>query len=327
MLNAALLCLILTQSPSLGQGRVAARQLVEGKTAAVWADAGPGLRQQFGSEVALAGFAQKLQWDFGKELRVISEGLSARGELTVYRRVAHFSNYARGMVLELAFDAQGKVAQVTSQVASSAAPTMKDAHQTRANLRLPFEGAWNVLWGGHSYGDNPHSAVPDQRFALDLLMFKGGNTFQGDGTKVEHYFCWGLPVKSPGDGVVVVAQDGVPDNEPNKTRGGSLYGNYVVIDHGTGEYSLIAHMQKGSLRVKVGDHLDPGQLLGFTGNSGMSTEPHIHYQLMDKPDWVTADGLPAQFSGYFAKGQLIPRGEPRRGEVISPAALEASNTY
>jgi murein DD-endopeptidase MepM/ murein hydrolase activator NlpD len=130
-------------------------------------------------------------------------------------------------------------------------------------------------------------------------------------------------VLAPGQGTVVVAEDGVPDNQPNKPVPGNLYGNFVVIDHGTGEFSLIAHLNQGSVKVKVGDVVSAGQLVGRTGNSGMSTEPHVHYHLMDHADWHKAQGLPAQFSNFVRNGQQVERGEPRRGDSIANAAMEA----
>ena len=83
-------------------------------------------------------------------------------------------------------------------------------------------------------------------------------------------------------------------------------GNSVVIDHENGEFSLVAHMQKGSVRVRVGDRVTRGQGIGVMGNSGNSSGPHVHYQLMTGPDRDTADGLPARFSNVNA--QLMARG-------------------
>ncbi len=323
MLTVALISLVVAQPPSLGHGRALVKSMYSGDVAAVWAEGGPGLRQQFGSAENLGGFLGKIQNDFGKELRVISEGLSTRGEAVVYRRVANHKNYARGMELELVFDDDGTLNGLTAGIASGAAPTTTGTYRSKTLLRLPVDGSWYVLWGGRSIKDNAHAAVPDQRFALDLLIFKGPTSCQGDGTRNDQYFAWSLPVRSPGEGVVVTAVDGAADNEPNRPRAGNVYGNYVVVDHGNGEFSLLAHLQRGTVQVKEGQRVQPGQLLGLTGNSGMSTEPHVHFQLMDKADWVLANGLPAQFSDYFTNGNLISKGEPKRGEVIAPASLEA----
>src|SRR4029077_19752002 len=72
-------------------------------------------------------------------------------------------------------------------------------------------------------------------------------------------------------------------------------GNCVVIDHGDGEFSLLAHMKRGSVKVKKGDRVKMGDPIGQLGNSGATTGPHLHYHLMAGPKLLLSDGLPAQF--------------------------------
>jgi murein DD-endopeptidase MepM/ murein hydrolase activator NlpD len=69
-----------------------------------------------------------------------------------------------------------------------------------------------------------------------------------------------------------------------------------VIDHGNGEFSMIAHLQKGSVRVKPGDTVRQGQVVGLMGNSGDTSGPHVHYQLQSGPDWERSDALPSNFT-------------------------------
>ncbi|MBL9038082.1 MAG: M23 family metallopeptidase [Archangium sp.] len=326
-LTCALLGIALSQAgaPSLGQGRALVKAMYDGDATRLWAEAGPGFRQQYGSPANLKAFTAKVERDFGRELRVIAEGLSARGQVTVYRRVAVFSHWARGVELELSLMSDGRLAGIAARPATKEAPTTYGKHRTRARLRLPFEGSWYVLWGGRSWQDNRHSAVPDMRYAIDLLQLtRAGSSSEGDGTRNEQYPAWAQPVLAAGDGEVVVADDGTADNEPNRPRGGNLYGNFVVIDHGTGEFSLVAHLMRGSLMVKRGDRVVAGQILGRTGNSGMSTEPHIHYQLMDRPDWREAHGFPAHFHDFMLNASVIQLGEVRRGDIIAPAAPVAA---
>jgi hypothetical protein len=254
---------------------------------------------------------------------VISEGLLSQEGMTVYRRVVAVTNYARGLKVEVSMDDAGRVTNLRSELPEEAAPTTAGARRTLATLRLPFDGPWTVLWGGRTFDDNRHAAVSDMRYALDLLLTKNGATFTGGGTRNEDYLAWGRAVLAPAAGRVVVAEDGVPDNAPNHPRPGNLYGNFVVIDHGGGEYSLLAHLARGSVRVAVGQLVSAGQGLARCGNSGMSTEPHIHYHLMDNADWRRAQGLPAQFTFFMRNGQLIERAEPRRGDSIAPLAVEA----
>jgi murein DD-endopeptidase MepM/ murein hydrolase activator NlpD len=185
------------------------------------------------------------------------------------------------------------------------------------------EGPWQVLWGGRTWEDNKHASVSDMRYALDLWVLQNGSSFGGAGLRNEDYFAWNQPALAAGSGVVVEAVDGVPDNLPNRPAPGNLYGNHVVLDHGNGEYSLTAHLAQGSVRVKRGEVVAGGQLLGRVGNSGMSTEPHLHFHLMDNADSRRAHGLPAQLMYFTRNGQLVERGEPRRGDTIAPTSVEA----
>lgn len=309
-------------APSLSQGRRYVKWLVDGESARVWKSASRELVKKLGSAAGLERLGASVK-AFGTEARVVAESLSERDGKTVYRRVVAVSNYARGMQIELTMDDRGRLAAVDFGVASGAAPTTTGAYRTKSPLRPPVQGAWNVLWGGRTWEDNRHASVSDMRYALDLLVVKNGTSFAKRGLRNEDYYAWRQPVVAPGPGTVAVAEDGTADNLPNRPVPGNLYGNYIVIDHGTGEYSLLGHLENGSVRVKVGESVSAGQLLARTGNSGMSTEPHVHYHLMDHSDWRKAQGLPAQLQAFSRNGQMVDRAEPRRGDVIAPASIEA----
>lgn len=302
--------------PSLAQGRAYVKALFQGDAQAVYRPSARSLPL-----ASVAAFSASLR-GFGTETRSISESLTAQGDLTVYRRMLAVSNYARGLKVEVSMDEAGRVVHLGLEVARQAAPTTAGSYRTRAALQLPVEGAWYVLWGGRTWDDNRHAAVSDMRYALDLLISRG-RSFEGRGQRNEDYFAWRQPVVAPGSGTVVVAQDGVADNAPNRPQGGNLYGNFIVIDHGTGEYSLLAHLARGSVTVEVGERVSAGQPLARVGNSGMSTEPHLHYHLMDHADWHKAQGLPAQFALFARNGRLVERAEPRRGDQVAPATIEA----
>lgn len=323
MLTAALLSVALCQAPSLKQARALAEDVYAGKTAQLWRSASGPLRSQVRDEAGLQALVSQVRSGVGGEVRVITESMVDRGGGTLYRRVSAVTNWARGMELELAFDANGAFAGVTARPAVKDAPTIAGLHKTQTPLRLPFDGQWFVLWGGRKYDDNRHTPVPDMRYAMDVFIVKGPGTFTSQGLRNEDYYAWGQPLFAPGDGVVVSVVNDTPDNDPNRPRPGVLYGNVVVLDHGGGEFSLLGHLQKGSVVVKPGDHVAAGQLLARCGNSGMSTEPHLHYQLMDDADWRKAQGLPAQFQNFLANGRLVERGEPLRTQTISHAAVEA----
>jgi murein DD-endopeptidase MepM/ murein hydrolase activator NlpD len=146
------------------------------------------------------------------------------------------------------------------------------------------------------------------RYSLDINPSNEHfDVFRSSGASNEDWYAWGQPLYATGDGTVVDAADTTPDNirggesyfrlEKVKSTPMHFYGNYVVIDHGNGEFSLLGHIQKGSLSVKVGDVVRRGDLVARMGNSGSSNNPHVHYELRTGKD-LKAEGLPANFVGY-----------------------------
>ena len=110
--------------------------------------------------------------------------------------------------------------------------------------------------------------------------------------------------------------ESVDDNVPGSMNPAVPAGNHLVIDHGNGEYSLLAHFRKGTVAVKTGDKVEPGQLVGRCGNSGNSSEPHLHYHLQNAPRFGKGEGLPAQFRDYCEDGRAVAVGEPRRAQRV-----------
>ncbi len=115
----------------------------------------------------------------------------------------------------------------------------------------------------------------------------------------------------------------VADNSPGTvSKTAPAPGNHVVIDHGHGTFSILAHFRLGSLAVRQGQHVSQGMLLGRCGNSGRSELPHVHYHLQTAPSYGEGEGLPVSFSGYFKGGTYIPQDQPVRGEYLTPAQSE-----
>ncbi|MEO7251811.1 MAG: M23 family metallopeptidase, partial [Arenimonas sp.] len=202
--------------------------------------------------------------------------------------------------------------------AQMTAPSTHLDYQTRTSLRLPFEDEFHVFWGGRTIEQNYHAADGNQRFALDLLILRAGASHNGGGRRNEDYYCFGKPVLAPAAGKVLEVVDGTSDNVPGQMNPKTVTGNRVIINHGSSEYSVLAHLRNGSLRVKSGDTVQAGDRVGDCGNSGNSSEPHLHYQLQDGPAFGTSAGLPAQFSNYVADDKPVARGEPTRGQRIRP---------
>lgn len=198
-------------------------------------------------------------------------------------------------------------------------------------FRLPFDGAWLVVWGGDSEFTNYHAVVPAQRHAYDLVVWRDGATFIGDGSRNEQYHAWSQPVLAPADGTVVGVLDGMEDSAPGAIgeqagmeRAGPQEhpaGNHVVIEVGDGEYILVAHFRRGTITVAEGDRVAAGDVLGLCGSSGNSSEPHIHIQLQDGPDLLSPGtiALPLVFVDFVADGEAVASGVLRQGQIVAPA--------
>jgi murein DD-endopeptidase MepM/ murein hydrolase activator NlpD len=108
----------------------------------------------------------------------------------------------------------------------------------------------------------------------------------------------------------------VADNTPGVMNRLQALGNHVVLDHGNGEFSFLCHFKKGSVAVKTGQKVKAGEPLGQCGNSGNSSEPHLHYHLQTTAVPFHGAGLPAQFLRYRANGETVERGEPTQGQNV-----------
>ena len=228
----------------------------------------------------------------------------------------------RGMLdMSLALDDKDKIAGFIFRPHTASAAPARETQETE--LSLPCKGRWLVGWGGDTKELNQHHDVPAQRFAFDLLgVNEKGHTHRGDGTKNEDYFCFGREIFAPADGVVVEAIDGVRDNTPSSMNPYCLVGNCVVIQHRTKEVSVLAHFQRGSVMVKAGESVKRGQLLGKCGNSGNSSEPHLHYHLQDSPIFQDALGIKCVFRKVVVTrdGQSETKSNysPVKGDIVSP---------
>jgi hypothetical protein len=160
-----------------------------------------------------------------------------------------------------------------------------------------------------------------QRYAIDWVKVRsvGGKitTCSGDESVNTSYFCYNASVYAVAPGKIVAVLDGIPENVPHAGKlaiglnAHNVAGNHVVEDLGGGRYALYAHLRPGSLTVKAGDRISAGQVLGKVGNSGNSTEPHLHMHIVDGPSFLAANGLPYEFTRFHASGPVELRAAPR----------------
>lgn len=320
LITAVLIAGALAQDAPLELARSYTQSLYDGEVDRLWAAFTEEMQGVFGGQAGLAAFMAQLAEQLGAEAAVLEESFSQDGPFYVYGRVAAFTQFDRPVLVQWTLQADGSVAGLFVTPAEPA-PSAFEAYTTQTALRLPFAGAWFVFWGGRTLAENYHAAFPDQRFAYDFVVMKDGRTHRGQGEVNEDYYCFGLPVLAPGDGTVVRAVDGIADQTPGELNPQAPLGNHVIIDHGHGEVSFLAHLQAGSVAVRAGETVRAGEVVGACGNSGNSSEPHLHYHLQrDAVFYAGAggEGLPAQFLNYLADGELVARGEPRRGQTVQP---------
>lgn len=147
-----------------------------------------------------------------------------------------------------------------------------------------------------------------QRFAVDWEQLdSSGRTYSGPREDVKSYTIFGQPVLAAADAVVESVTDGLPEQTPGKYPTNipidQADGNSVILNLGDGNYAVYAHLQPGSLRVKKGDRVTRGQVLGLVGNTGNSVEPHLHFHVMDGPLPLASNGLPYEIDAFEVTGK------------------------
>ncbi len=203
--------------------------------------------------------------------------------------------------------------------------------------RFPLRGTWYV-GAGPSFHTAHRWAVMEE-FAFDLIKVGAeGLTHERSGLRFEDYFAYGADVLAAADGgVVSVITDQAEDvkamRQPTEDPGAylerlridqasrlakgasAIAGNAVVIDHGDDEFSMYLHLQPGSVRVKSGDRVSAGQAIGKLGSSGNSTEPHLHFQICDRPEPLTCAGIPVKFVNATLPLADMPR-QLQSGDIV-----------
>jgi hypothetical protein len=153
-----------------------------------------------------------------------------------------------------------------------------------------------------------------QRFAIDFNQLDSLNRpGVGDPKLPASFPTFGQPVLAVADSTVVVAVDRYPDLRVDEPREDmtqeSEGGNRVVLDLGGGRFAGYAHLQTGSVVVKRGDQVKRGQRIANAGSSGTGGGPHLHFQVMDRPSILLADGMPYVFVEFVLSGQTPPLAE------------------
>lgn len=191
--------------------------------------------------------------------------------------------------------------------------------RNRIPLSLPFKEEWLVFWGGDTWEQNHHVSSRSQRHAFDLVIADSNlKTYRTDGKSNEDYYAFGQPLYAPCDAEVISLTEGVKDNIPGEMNPDQLTGNTVVLKTAN-EYIMLAHFKLNSIKVRLDEKVKRGQLLGLCGNSGNSSEPHLHFHIQNQVKMEGATGFKCYFEKLLVNGVLKTDYSPVKGERIRNA--------
>ena len=194
---------------------------------------------------------------------------------------------------------EGIEVAVSSQLPRIIGPPLEGDHWLAANGPDNATGHRRTLL---SLSGEAHIA---QRFAIDWVrLHDDGRTYRGDPLLNTSYRAFGASALAVANGTVIEALDEIPENVPDPVARAvpitprTLVGNYVLLDIGDGAWAVYAHLQRGSVRVKQGDKVRRGQVLGLVGNTGNSTEPHLHFHVADRARSIDSEGIPYRIARF-----------------------------
>jgi len=191
-------------------------------------------------------------------------------------------------------------------------------------IRSPLRGKnWLAANGPSNTSAHRRAMLPvngqphiGQRYAIDWIQLGGdGNSFTGDKSKNSSYHAWDQEIHAVGDGKIVAVKDGIPENVPNSGKIAvpityeTLAGNHIIQDLGDGHFAAYAHLRPGTLKVKVGDTVRAGSVLAHLGNTGNSSEPHLHFQVCDAPSFPASEGLPFAINTFTLQDYKIDKAQ------------------
>jgi hypothetical protein len=211
-----------------------------------------------------------------------------------------------------------KASNQTPVEQSYPAATLKVARDL-PKIHPPLTGkGWVAVNGCCEPGAHRSTAVPvngqlhyAQRFAIDWVRLDSqGRLRNGPADEVESYTAYGAKLYAVADATVVSTLDGLPNQtppngpDPDTITIDNVDGNHVVLDLGHGYYAFYAHMKPGSVRVRVGQKVRAGDVLGLLGNSGNSTAPHLHFHIMSGPSVLGSEGVPYVIDRFKFAGKI-----------------------
>ncbi len=190
--------------------------------------------------------------------------------------------------------------------------------RNQTKLILPFKEEWFVFWGGDTREQNYHVDFQSQKNAIDFLIIdkSTGKSFKNDGLTNEDYFAFGKELIAPCDGLVVSVVDGVKDNIPGEKNPFYAGGNSIILKTQNNEYLVFCHFKHQSIKVKENQYIKKGEIIGLCGNSGNSSEAHLHFHIQNSENVNSAKGIKCFFDKLSLYGVLKNDYSPLKGDYI-----------
>ncbi|PIE50642.1 MAG: peptidase M23 [Flavobacteriales bacterium] len=189
--------------------------------------------------------------------------------------------------------------------------------RNKTKLILPFKGEWTVFWGGDTKELNYHVESEAQKNAFDIVITdQKGKTFKTDGRTNEDYYAFGKEIIAPCNAEVVMVVDGVKDNPPGELNPIYIPGNTVILKTRNNEYLFFAHFKQNSIVVRQGQKVKQGDVLGLCGNSGNSSEAHLHFHIQNIENMYKATGVKSYFNEILVNGTIKKDYSPIKGEKV-----------
>ena len=234
-----------------------------------------------------------------------------RGTFAVYK-----TTFERAVLsLNLSVDAESRInGMLVKPFEEKNTPQLS---RNKTALQLPFKGEWTIVWGGDTEELNYHVVSEAQKGAFDIVITdESGSSYSGEGTRNGDYYAFGKELLAPCDAEVVLAVDGIKDNTPGDLNPIYVPGNTVILKTAHDEHLFFAHFKQHSLQVKEGQKVKTGDVLGLCGNSGNSSEPHLHFHIQNVEDMNMATGVKCYFDQILVNGELKKDYSPIQGEKV-----------
>jgi murein DD-endopeptidase MepM/ murein hydrolase activator NlpD len=190
--------------------------------------------------------------------------------------------------------------------------------RNKTSFILPFHDTWHVVWGGDTKELNYHVENVAQKNAFDFLIIgESGKSYKTDGKTNEDYYAFGKELIAPCDGEIVLVVNGVKENKPGEMNSFDVGGNTVILKTVNNEFLVFCHFKHQSIKVQEGQKIVQGQLLGLCGNSGHSSEAHLHFHIQNVEDFNMATGVKCYFQKIIANGKLLTDYSPIKNDKVS----------